>query len=428
MKKIETTILSGTREFLPKDMAKRNLVMGQMRKIFERFGYGAIETPILCPAETILGKYGEEGDQLTYNFKDNGGRKIALPYDLTVPFARLVAANWGKLAMPFKRYQIQRVWRADKPQKGRYREFYQCDIDIIGTRSLICESEIAKLIVTVFTELGFKDFTIKLNSRRLLNDILESLNVSKDKLNKVIQCIDKLAKIGEKDVIKMLNNEGIVNAGQIIKLLRPEATNAMTFEKLASYDVSEMKEFFKNCKSFKIDEKFLQFDPSLARGLDYYTGISYEVYAKGCDFGALCAGGRYDNLCAMFCDQEFSGVGVSFGFDRIMLALEEMGKLNNSNLSAQVLVTMFDENSSANSLSLMSDLIEAGISSEVYFEPVKLAKQFKYADKKGIPFVAIEGPEEFEKNEVTIKNMKSGKQKTIAKTQLISYLTNYYEV
>lgn len=427
MKNIEPKILKGTREFLPTDMAKRNLVMNKIRKIFERFGYNAIETPILCPAETILGKYGEEGNKLTYNFKDNGGRWIALPYDLTVPFARFFAANWGKLEMPFKRYQIQRVWRADKPQKGRYREFYQCDIDIIGSKSLICEAEIAKIIVTVFRELGFENFTIKVNSRRLLNDILSSFNVSAENGTKAIQIIDKLAKIGEDAVIEMLNEIGIENAKEIIELLKPEENNQKTFEKLSKYDVSEMKEFFSNCEKLSTPEKYLQFDPSLARGLDYYTGISYEVYVDGCDFGALCAGGRYDNLCGMFCKEEFSGVGVAFGFGRIVLALEQMGKLEGTKLSSKVLVTLFDEDTSKDSLQLLSELIEAEINAEVYFEPGNLSKQFKYANKKKIPFVAIAGPEEIEKGQVTIKAMNSGKQKTIPRNQLITYLKNYYE-
>ena len=427
MKKINPTILKGTREFLPAEMAKRNLVMNQMKQIFERFGYGAVETPILCPAETILGKYGDEGTKLTYSFEDNGGRKIALPYDLTVPFARLVAANWGTIPMPFKRYQIQRVWRADKPQKGRYREFYQCDIDIIGTRNLVCEAEVAKVVVTVFKELGFDKFTIKLNSRRLLNNILESFDVSNEKAAKVIQAIDKLAKIGDDAVIEIIENLGVKDAEEIIILLKPAATNAETFEKLAAFDLSEMREFFYNCKAMDVPEKYLQFDPSLARGLDYYTGISYEVYVDGCDFGALCAGGRYDNLCSMFCDKEFSGVGVAFGFGRIVLALEEMGKLENVQTGPQVLITQFDEELSGESLKLYSELIKGGIKSELYFEPCKLSKQFKYADKKEIPFVLTVGPEEMGKAEVTVKNMKTGKQKAIARKQIISYLNNYYE-
>ncbi len=423
---IEPKILRGTRDFLPKDMVKRNFVMDTIRKIFERFGYDPIETPIICPADTILGKYGDEGNKLTYNFKDNGGRLIALPYDLTVPFARLVAANWRDLPMPFKRYQIQRVWRAEKPQKGRLREFYQCDIDAIGTRSLISEAEIAKIIVTVFSELGFGNFTIKVNSRRLLNNILDSFNISKNQLIKVIRIIDKMDKIGEEGVREMLEEIGVKQAKDILRLLKPSKDNKSTIEKLSNYDLTEIKEFFKYCDEFSIPNKYLEFNPSLARGLDYYTGISYEVVSDDFDFGTLCAGGRYDNLCSLFCNEDFSGVGVAFGFERIMLALQEMDKLN-SQLNSTVLVTLFDEQSTADALSVYCELIKGEINAEIYFEPSKLSKQFKYADKKKIPFVLIRGPEEIEKDEVNIKSMKSGKQKSIPRNQLISYLTSYYE-
>lgn len=425
MKIIEPIILKGTREFLPKDMAKRNFVMNKIAKIFQRFGYDNIETPIINPAETILGKYGEEGDRLTYSFKDNGDRLIALPYDLTVPFARLVAANWQNLPMPFKRYQIQRVWRAEKPQKGRLREFYQCDVDLIGTRSLIAEAEIAKIITTVFKELGFKNFVTKFNSRRLLNSILESFEVKEPM--KAIQIIDKLAKIGEAAVLELLEKENIKNSQKILDLLKPEKSNSETLKKLSNYDISEIQELLDICKNFQIAEKYLQFDPTLARGLDYYTGVSYEVYSDEADFGALCAGGRYDNLCGMFCNQDFSGVGVAFGFERIILGLEKMGKLEDVKLSSKVLVTIFDENSVKESIDLYSQLTDALINCEIYFEPAKLSKQFKYADKKEIPFVVIQGPEEKEKNEVTIKSMKTGKQKSIPQDQLIFYLKGYYE-
>jgi histidyl-tRNA synthetase len=425
MTKIEPKILKGTRDFTPIDMAKRNLVMDKIRRIFERFGYDAIETPIICPADTILGKYGDEGDRLTYNFDDAGGRRLALPFDLTVPFARFFAANWRDLPLPFKRYQIQRVWRAEKPQKGRLREFYQCDIDIIGTRNLIADSEIAKVIVEVFKELGI-NFTIKVNSRRLMNAVLKDLNVPEDKIIGVIRIIDKILKIGKQAVIEELKELGINNPEKILALLKPEQTLEATLEKFNKYDTEEIENFLNNCKDLGVAE-FLEFDPSLARGLDYYTGIIYEVVSKDCDFGTICAGGRYDNLCGLFCDEDFSGVGVAFGFERIMLLLEELGAFEDIQLNSKVLVTQFDEESKEDSLNIFSSLIEAGINSEIYFEPDKLGKQLKYADKKRIPFVVIRGSEEREKDEVTIKFMSSGKQKSIPVKQLTTYLSNYYE-
>lgn len=423
MNKIKPTILKGTREYLPKEMAKRNLVMSKISRIFERFGYDTIETPIINPAETILGKYGEEGDRLTYSFKDNGNRNIAMPYDLTVPFARLVAANWSTLPIPFKRYQIQRVWRADKPQKGRQREFYQCDVDIIGSKSLICEAEITKVIFTLFSELGFNKFIIKVNSRRLLNNILDKFGI-KDAIS-VIRIIDKLDKIGKNATTKMLEEIGVDNANELLTLLSPEKNNNETFKKLSTFDTNELREFFILCASLKIPPERIQFDPSLARGLDYYTGISFEVYSEEAPFGALCAGGRYDELCSMFCDKDFSGVGVAFGFERIMLGMEAIGKLNDVKLSSKVLVTIFDDASISDSLNIYSELTNAGINSEVYFEPAKLSKQFKYADKKEIPFVIIIGTDEKLRDEVTIKNMKTGKQKTLPIKQICSYFNNY---
>lgn len=427
MNKTEPTILKGTRDFLPQEMMRRNVVMEIIRKTFEQFGYSPIETPIICPAETILGKYGEEGDRLTYSFKDRGGRLIALPYDLTVPFARFVAANYQDLPMPFKRYQIQRVWRAEKPQKGRLREFYQCDIDIIGSKSLICEAEIAKIIVSVFERLRIPNITIKVNSRRLMNAILQSFGVGQTDSLAVIRIIDKITKIGKEAVISELRKMGIDNVEKIIATLTPENTNKSTLEKISRYDITELKEFLSYCTDLGVLEKNIQIDPTLSRGLDYYTGLTFEVISEDADFGSICAGGRYDNLCGLFSDKDFSGVGVAFGFERIMLLLEQLKIAGNSKAPSQVLVTIFDENSVKEALQTYNKLIEANIAAEIYFESDKLAKQFKFADKKQIPFVLIQGQEERERQEITIKRLQNGKQKTIPVNQLVSYLSNYYE-
>ncbi len=427
MNKTEPTILKGTRDFLPQEMMRRNVVMEIIRKTFEQFGYSPIETPIICPAETILGKYGEEGDRLTYSFKDRGGRSIALPYDLTVPFARFVAANYQDLPMPFKRYQIQRVWRAEKPQKGRLREFYQCDIDIIGSKSLICEAEIAKIIVSVFERLRISNITIKVNSRRLMNAILQSFGVGQTDSLAVIRIIDKITKIGKEAVISELRKMGIDNVEKIIATLTPENTNKSTLEKISRYDITELKEFLSYCTDLGVLEKNIQIDPTLSRGLDYYTGLTFEVISEDADFGSICAGGRYDNLCGLFSNKDFSGVGVAFGFERIMLLLEQLKIAGNSKAPSQVLVTIFDENSVKEALQTYNKLIEANIAAEIYFESDKLAKQFKFADKKQIPFVLIQGQEERGRQEITIKRLQNGKQKTIPVNQLVSYLSNYYE-
>lgn len=427
MNKIQPKILKGTRDFLPQEMMRRNRVIETIRQTFEQFGYSPIETPIICPAETILGKYGEEGDRLTYSFKDRGGRDIALPYDLTVPFARFVAANYQDLPIPFKRYQIQRVWRAEKPQKGRLREFYQCDIDIIGSKSLICEAETAKIIIAVFEKLRIPNITIKVSSRRLMNAVMQSFGVNQNDSLAVIRIIDKIAKIGKETVISQLQKIGIASAKQIIEMLTPEETNQRTLKKVSKYNITELKKFLSYCNELGVPESNLQIDPTLARGLDYYTGLTFEVVSQDADFGSICAGGRYDNLCGLFSDKDFSGVGVAFGFERIMLLLEQLKIYGNEGSTSQVLVTIFDENSVGEALQTYNRLIEAGIAAEIYFEPDKLSKQFKFADKKQIPFVLVQGPEEREKQEITIKRLKNGKQKTIPVNQLVSYLSNYYE-
>lgn len=426
MKIIQPKILKGTREFGPKEMSKRNVVMAKIKEIFARYGYDPIETPILNPAETILGKYGEEGDRLVYNFEDNGKRRLALPYDLTVPFARYFAANWRELPLPFKRYQIQRVWRGESPQKGRLREFYQCDIDVIGTESLIAEAEIARVIATVFTELGFNKFQIKTNSRRLMNDIMKTFAVPKDMALEVIRVFDKLAKIGDEAVVNELEKLKITNAKELLEAIKPERNTKETLAKLKKYDTGEIETLLSYCKALGVPEELIDFDPSLARGLDYYTGIIFEVVSlDNLELGSLCAGGRYDNLCGLFCKESFSGMGVAFGFERIMIAMEDRGDFDDLTLNSQILVTIFDEESINESLNLYQLLTDAGLKSEIYFEPEKLKKQFKYADKKQIPFVVIQGPEEKQKNEVTVKSMQSGKQKGIPVSQLITFLQSY---
>ncbi len=427
-KKIEPTILKGTRDFTPLEMAKRTFVMRKIRSVFERFGYVEIETPILSPAETILGKYGEEGDRLTYHFKDNGERDVALPYDLTVPFARYVAANWAELPMPFKRYQIQRVWRAEKPQKGRLREFYQCDIDVIGTKSLLVEAEVAKVITEVFATLGISNFTIKINSRRLMNAVLEKFGVGDNRLE-VIRAIDKLDKVGPKEVAGELEGLGVAEPEKLMILLEPSLNIQKTLAKFAAFDTEEIEDFIRYALDMGIDEKYLQFDPSLARGLDYYTGLIFEVVSADADFGTICAGGRYDNLTGMFeinapasAASEVSGMGVAFGFERIMILLEEQGLLNDVKLASDVLVTVFDESSLEDALSMYAELVASGVNAEIYFEPVKLDKQLKYADKKGIRFAVIRGPEEAERGEVIVKNLASSKQETLAREGLADAL------
>jgi len=423
---IDTNILKGTREFGPQDMAKRDLVMGKIKSVFARFGYDSIETPILNKAEAILGKYGDEGERLTYSFEDNAGRRLALPYDQTVPFARFFAANGGALTLPFKRYQIGRVWRAEKPQKGRLREFYQCDIDIIGTKNLMAEAELVRVIASVFEALNFDKIQIKVNSRALMNDILSDFDLEEDLRLGAIRVIDKLAKIGDDAVVSELEKLGIVNADELLKIIKPEDSFVKTLGKLSKYDTGEIEELLVYCKALGLDEDLICFDPSLARGLDYYTGVIYEVVSlDNLELGSICGGGRYADLCGMFSKKGFSGVGVAFGFERIMIAMEERGDFEDVSLNSQVLVTVFDESFVESSLEIFDLLTKGGINCELYFGAEKLKKQFRFADRKGIPFVIVQGEEEKVAGEVNVKSMISGKQKSVSLSQVISYLKGY---
>lgn len=423
---IQPRILKGTRDFLPKDMVKRMRVMNTFRSIFERFGYDTIETPVIEYAETILGKYGEEGDQLTYTFEDRGGRNIALRYDQTVPTARFVAQYANDLPIPFKRYQISRVWRADKPQRGRYREFYQCDIDIIGTESLMADAEVAKVIYTCFKELGFEEFTIKINTRRLTNAFLQKCGVVQDQCIPVIRELDKLDKIGVDGVKKQFESIGL-NAqtiDEIFEIMAIQGDNREKLQKINMPECAEISEFLDLTEEFKIPEPFIEVDFSLARGLDYYTGIIFEVVVSKPDIGSLCGGGRYDDLCSLFSKQKFPGTGIAFGFERIVLVMDELGMFDDIALNSQALVAIFDKDSVASSVQIYNQLLEAGVRSEIYMQPDKLGKQYKYADKKEIPYVIIQGPDEKAENKVTLKNMVSGEQRVVSVEEVVEVITS----
>lgn len=428
-KLIPPKILKGTRDFLPPEMARREFVIGKIVNVFKLFGYDQIDTPAIEYTETLMGKYGDEGSKLIYSFLDNGGRNIALRYDQTVPLARVVAANYGNLPMPFKRYQISKVWRADKPAKGRYREFTQCDIDIIGTNSLLADAEVAKVMFKVFEQLGFKKFVIKVNSRRLLNSILQNLKVDSQKQKAIIRILDKLEKVGRDAVIEEMQE--LISkdmAVELLDIMMVDGTNLEKVEKLKFYNTEEIKEFLAICDRLAIPEKFLRFEVSLARGLDYYTGIIYEVVLPEADIGSVCGGGRYDDLCGTFSEKKFSGVGVAFGLERIMVGMETLGMLNDVPLNTQVLVANFDRENFVNTVDIFNQLQVAGINSEIYFEPGKLDRQFRYANKKNIPFVVVCGPDEFANNSVIIKNMRTGKQKTIPQAQLGVYFNGYTKI
>lgn len=425
---IEPTVLKGTRDLLPEDMIWRNRTITTMVKAFKQFGYQQIETPILSKAETILGKTGGQSDEkLVYTFKDYGGREVALPFDLTMPFARFVAANNQKLPMPFKRFQVQPVWRAESPQRGRLREFYQCDVDIIGSNEIVCEAEITKLIYSVFERLKLEKITIRVNSRKLLNEILKSFGVKQDQMVTAIRLIDKLDKIGKEKVAAGLKKAGIESAGEILDLLKPLPDNKKTLERLKDYNTAELERYLEICELFGIPNSLIKLDPSLARGLDYYTGMTFEVVYPDSNLGTLCAGGRYDDLAGLFSKAEFSGVGVSFGLERIMILLEELGLVKDGIKGVSSLITVFDRESLEDSIEIYNALLSERISTELYLGSGSLSKQFKFADKKKIPFVIVCGPEEKDKREVLIRRMSNGNEKRLPLSQLAGYIKGFYE-
>lgn len=411
---IEPKILKGTRDFGPQEMAKRLHVMGIMRTMFARNGFDTIETPAIEYAETLLGKYGDEGDKLTYTFTDHGGRNIALRYDQTVPTARFVAANWADLPMPFKRYQIGPVWRADKPQRGRYREFYQCDIDIIGSTSVFADAEIAKVINDVFTALDVSPFVIRVNSRTLLDELLDECGVKKAQRGAVIRLIDKLDKQPLAEILVELAGLGLTK--KTIEALENTMLSERVRNDLASLpnvkSKQQMIDMFDVFRRLGIPESHIMLDLTLARGLDYYTGVIYEVVIPGSGLGSVCGGGRYDNLTGLFSKQIFPGTGVAFGLDRIMVWMEENHKLDGLTLNSQVLVAHFADTIDA-SLKTVTALQKAGINAEFYLEDTKLQKQFKYADKKRIPWVILQGAHEVASGKLMVRNMKTGEQETV---------------
>lgn len=394
--KITPQTLKGFRDFLPDQAIKRNWLINKLKNIFEKYGFDPLETPALEYASTLLGKYGQEADKLLYLFEDHGKRKVGLRYDQTVPLARIIS-QYQNITKPFKRYQIQPVWRAENTQKGRYREFLQCDIDIVGEKSLYADFEIIDLVLKSFKSLGFKKTKVLINDRKNFQNIN----------NKFINSIDKLPKIGEEKVIEELIKKGL-EKDKAQSLLNEIKNKKKTF------DIEKLFSLLKN-QGYQENIDFVYL-PTLARGLDYYTGLIFEVIDEDYQAGSLGGGGRYDNLIGLFTGQDMPAVGFAFGFDRIIEAAESLNLLPNIKTNTQVLVTIFSPDLAKISLKIAEFLRKNNINTEVYLnEEAKLDKQLKYANKKNIPYVIIIGPEEAEKNLMKLKNMKTGEQKLIKK-------------
>lgn len=402
---IKPQTLKGFRDFLPKEARKRQYVINILKKVFESYGFEPLETPALEYEEVLLGKYGEEGDKLMYRFEDNGKRKVALRYDQTVPTSRVVAQYQNLLPMPFKRYQIQPVWRAENTQKGRFREFLQCDADIIGSSSPLSDAESIAVAAKALEKLGCKNYKILINDRSVFKGI------SKD----AIIAIDKLKKIDREGVIQELIDRGSAK----------DKTEAASL--LLSLEGAEkperISEIFSALTALGIDSKTYEFSPTLARGLDYYTGVIFEIEIEGYTVGSVLGGGRYDELIGMFADRRIPAVGFAFGFDRLIEAMDQLKLFPDDLQTTKVLVTVFTPELLEKSLDITSQLRLKNINTEIYLdENAKMEKQLKYADQKGIPYAVIIGPEEAEKNMVTLKNLKTREQTTIAWEKLESSL------
>lgn len=394
--------LKGFRDFLPADAIKRQFVIGKIKEVFERYGFDPLETPALEYAETLLGKYGQEADKLLYTFQDNGGRLVGLRYDQTVPLSRVVT-QYPDLPRPFKRYQIQPVWRAENTQKGRFREFMQCDIDTVGSDSPLADSEIIAATIEAVRALGISDVKMLVNDRTIFDD----LGLSK----KEIIALDKLFKISKEGVLAEWQKLGRTDGEDLF--------NRVQQAKLTP----RLKSIFEALESmgFKRDKDFT-FVPSLARGLEYYTSTIFELMSGKYSSGSLAGGGRYDKLIGTFSGTDEPAVGIAFGFDRILDALSEQSLLPGTNTMTQLLVTTFSQELAETSLAAVSRFRDSGIPTDIAFSDTKLDKQLKYADKKGIPYVVIIGPDEAKKNVVQLKNMKTKEQEELTIEQVIDKL------
>lgn len=439
------SIPKGTRDFSPAEVAKRNYIVQTIKKYFETYGFQPIETPSFENSDTLMGKYGDEGDRLifkilnsgdfiskvddvTYSSKNSASltpkiSEKALRYDLTVPFARYVVMHQNEIDFPFKRYQIQPVWRADRPQKGRFREFYQCDADVVGANSLLQEVEFVQLYDAVFTDLGLNGTTVKINNRKILSGIAEVIG-AKDLLVDFTVALDKLDKIGEEKVKvemvqKGISEEAIAKAQPLFEMT---GTASEQLEKLKTIladsqigmlGVSELEEIISMVDMVGLQSAKLQLDVTLARGLNYYTGAIFEVAAPdGVKMGSIGGGGRYDDLTGIFGLKDVSGVGISFGLDRIYLVLEELGLFPDSlDTSLDVLCLNFGRKEGMAALKLVSGLRKEGLRADLYPTDAKVQKQFKYADKRRVPYIILLGDKELAEGKFVAKNMKTGDQK-----------------
>jgi histidyl-tRNA synthetase len=423
---IEPRTLKGFRDFLPATMIPRERLVETARRVYRSFGFAPIDTPALEYTEILLGKGGAETDKQMFRFHDSGGRDVAMRFDLTVPLARFVAQHAGALGMPFKRYHIATVWRGENTQRGRYREFMQCDFDTIGTRSVAADIEATLVIHELFLAIGFTDFTIHVNNRKVLTGLLKRLSLA-DQSTLVLRALDKLAKIGPAKVSEELiatTGATTEQAGAILEFAALSGTNdeivegvakAVAGSPLGEEGVADLRTLLAACAAAGVPDERLKLDVSIARGLDYYTGTIYETFLTHLpSIGSVCSGGRYDNLAGLYTKQELPGVGASLGLDRLLAAMEELKMLPTAATPADVLVAYFDADRLHDYLKLAAAVRREGIGVEVYPEPKKLGQQLKYADQRGFRVALIAGSNELAAGACQVKDLKSGESQTVA--------------
>ena len=447
------SIPKGTRDYSPDIMVKRNYIFDTIKSVFKLYGYQPLETPAMENLSTLMGKYGEEGDKLLFKILNSGDFLAQVPenellernsirltnkisekglrYDLTVPFARFVVQHQSELTFPFKRYQIQPVWRADRPQKGRYREFYQCDVDVVGSDSLLHEVELIQMVDEVYRRLHI-NVRLLINNRKILAGIAETIG-HPDKLTDITVAIDKMDKIGGDAVNAELREKGIDETAieKLQPILNLQGSNNEKLERLQGIlqnsptglkGIEELTTVFNYLEGLSINTE-IKLDLTLARGLSYYTGAIFEVKALDVQIGSITGGGRYDDLTGIFGLKNMSGVGISFGADRIFDVMQQLNLFPEDNkATTQILFVNFGAKEERYCLPLMQQLRAAGINTEIYPEPVKMKKQMGYADKKGIPFVALVGETEMQENKIALKNMATGEQQNITLAQAVEIL------
>jgi len=426
-KNIKPQTLKGFRDFLPEEMKLREYVINTFKKVFERYGYEPLETPALEYTDLMLGISGEEAEKQFFRFKDQGGRDVMMRFEVMVPMCRVIAQYKQKIVFPFKRYQIQRCWRAEKPQKGRLREFTQCDADIIGSSSMMADAEFIQMGIEAMKEFGFKNFVTRINNRKFLNGMVKLVNVDSRLFYGICMSLDKLRKIGIENVKKeLIEKRGISpnTAGQILKIISTKGKNERLIKifkkKMANVPeaqegLAEIEKILDYLKTVGIEEKYYRFDPSIARGLAHYTGPIWEVEVIEGGVGSVAGCGRYDNIIGQYLGgkEKIPATGGSFGIERMMQILKDRKMVSMPKSYAKVLVTLFDKNLAKESIKIAAKLRKAGIAAILYPEPVRLDKQLKYADRKGIPLVVIIGPDEIKKGEMTVKDLRTGKQKKL---------------